>query len=430
MKHINSLTILMILLLSMFSSIILFAPNNDENIRVILTIDKAKFNRNIISDFGGKIIYELKLIPVIIVKIPENAIKALRNIPGVLNVKIDGTFYALQPPIAPPGKEKEQPPQKVPWGIERIKAPNTWNTTKGWVDINGDEDSEIEVAIIDTDVDKDHPDLYLNIKWGIAVLNGRISSRYTDRNGHGTHVSGTIAAINNDIGVVGVAPEVEIYVIKALGNGGTGSWSDLIIAIELAIKGPDDVVDADGDGIIVGDPDDDAAEVISMSLGGSNPPTALHDIIKVTYNYNTTLVAAVGNESADSSLYPAAYPEVIAVGAIDESDNVPNWSNRNPEVTAPGVNILSTYPDDSYEELSGTSTACPRVCGTIILIQASRIANGMSILPPGTQEDLTNSTIRGLLHLTADDLGDEGYDVLYGYGVIRADLAVKAALGP
>lgn len=202
------------------------------------------------------------------------------------------------------------------------------------MDVNGDGDGEIEVAIIDTGIDKDHPDLASNIKWGISVLHGKIGNNFVDRNRHGTHVAGTIAALDNDIGVVGVAPSVELYIIKALDNGGKGSWSDLVIAIDQAVKGPDGVIDSDGDGVVVGDPDDDAPEVISMSLGGSSAPPELHDVITAAYNYGVVIVAAAGNEGAPTPSYPAAYPEVIAVGAIDSSGNVPSWSNRQPEVAA------------------------------------------------------------------------------------------------
>lgn len=296
------------------------------------------------------------------------------------------------------------------------------------MDLNGDGDSEIEVAIIDSGVDQDHPDLYSNVKWGVAVKNGGISSRYNDQNGHGTHVTGTIAALNNDIGVVGVAPDVEVYMVKALGAGGTGTWSDLIIAIDLAVKGPDGVIDADGDGVIVGDPEDDAPEVISMSLGGYSPPPELHDIIIAAYNWNITIVAAAGNEGASQPSYPAAYPEVIAVGAINSTEYVPEWSNRNPEVTAPGVDILSTYPDDTYKVLSGTSMATPHVSATVALIQAARLAYNLDPLPPGTELDMSTSTIRGILHGTAKDLGEPGYDQDYGYGAINAYEAVKTSI--
>jgi subtilisin family serine protease len=263
------------------------------------------------------------------------------------------------------------------------------------------------------------------------VLNGRISTKpnsYQDRNGHGTHVAGTIAAINNEIRVVGVAPAVEIYAIKALGNDGSGYISDIILGIEQALLGPDGVLDRDGDGIIVGDPDDDAAEVISMSLGGPSDLQAFHDAIIEAYNYGVVIVAASGNEGSSSPSYPAAYPEVIAVGATDINDQVPWWSNRGVEVSAPGVDILSTYPDDTYETLSGTSMATPHVSGVVALIQAAYYNKYGYVLPVGTFGDLTTGTVRGILHVTADDLGSSGWDADYGYGIVRADLAVQAAI--
>jgi subtilisin len=401
----------------------------------IVKIDRAKFDPHAIEKLNGRVIYIASLAPIAIVKAPGYAKALLKEVPGVLHVSDDGPVVLVDGKPSNPGKGKpgsgsSQPAQTTPWGISYINAPDAWKTfgVNGFVDVNGDGDSEIEVAIIDTGVDIDHPDLAANIKWGKAVLHGKISDKFADDNGHGTHVAGTIAALNNAIGVVGVAPKVEIYAIKALDRNGRGQWSDLIIAIDLAVKGPDGVIDKDGDGVVAGDPDDDAPEVISMSLGGSSPPQELHDIIKAAYDYGIVIVAAAGNEGASQPSYPAAYPEVIAVGAIDSSGNVPSWSNRNPEVAAPGVDILSTYPDDTYATLSGTSMATPHVSGTVALIQAARLANGLPLLPPGSLNDTTTDTVRGILHVTAHDAGAAGYDELYGYGIIDAYAAVQAAL--
>jgi subtilisin family serine protease len=389
-----------------------------EPVTLLLTIDRGEFDPASVQRIGGEVVYIADSFPVAVVRVPAGAAAHVGQLKGVKHVGQDGVVRSL-------GKPVKQPPQTIPWGVERVGAPTAWSITRGWVDLNGDGDSEVEVAVFDTGVDVDHPDLAANIKWGVSVLNGRISSKYNDLNGHGTHVTGTITALDNSIGVVGVAPKVEVYMLRVLGASGMGSWSDLVIAIDLAIKGPDGVVDKDGDGKIVGDPDDDAPEVFSMSLGGSNPPEELHIAIQTAYNWGIVIVAAAGNEGAPSPSYPAAYPEVIAVGAIDSSGNVPDWSNRKPELTAPGVDILSTYPDDTYKTLSGTSMATPHVSAAVALIQAARLAKGLPPLPPGTFSDMTTSTVRGLLHLTADDLGSAGYDDLYGYGVVRVDKALE-----
>ncbi|MCD6340511.1 MAG: S8 family serine peptidase [Desulfurococcales archaeon] len=185
--------------------------------------------------------------------------------------------------------------------------------------------------------------------------------------------------------------------------------------------------DVVGDGVIVGGLGDDAPEVISMGIGGSSSPQEVHDIIESAYGCNITIVAAAGNEGAESPVYPAVYPEVIAVGATDEGSIVPEWSSRNPELAAPGVDVLSTYAGDTYETLSDTSMAAPHASATVALMQALRLADGLPPLPPGTAGDTSTGGIRGILHITAADMGDPGYDSLYGYGVVNAYEAVQEA---
>ena len=307
-----------------------------------------------------------------------------------------------------------QPSQTIPWGISRIGAPDAWATSTG---------EAVQVAILDTGVDRDHADLYLNIKWGISVVGDKESTLYRDwddKNGHGTHVAGTIAALNNDVGVVGVGYNIEIYAIKVLDNSGMGTWEDATDGVWWAIKGPDGIIDKDGDGIVAGDPDDDAAEVISMSFGGFSYDEAFHQAIIAAYNYGIVLVAAAGNEGDDGVTYPAKFDEVIAVAAIDENDEVPSWSSKGPEVelAAPGVNVLSTVPNNRYESYSGTSMACPHVSGTVGLMISKILAEGRTY----TVED-----IRDILHQTADDIVSSGKDEASGYGVVRADKAVAQA---
>ncbi|ALM76301.1 S8 family peptidase [Thermococcus barophilus] len=395
-----------------------------EIVRVVAHIDKHHFKENSVKQIGGRIVYRFKLIDAVVIDIPSNAVGKLKKLEGVLKVEFDAKAKLYRG--GPPWLQPVQPPQEIPWGIERIKAPDVWNIT------DGSSNGVIEVAVVDTGVDWDHPDLAANVVWGVSTLNGIVSTDpadWYDDNGHGTHVAGTIAALNNDIGVVGVAPNVEIYAIKVLDRTGSGTYTDIAIGIEQAILGPDGVLDADGDGIVAGDSDDDAAEVISMSLGGSVDDDFLHDMIIKAYSYGIVIVAASGNEATDQPSYPAIYPEVIAVGATDSTDAVASFSNLQPEVTAPGVDILSTYPDDSYETLSGTSMATPHVSGVVALIQAAYYNKYGTVLPVGTFNDTTTDTVRGILHVTADDLGDPGWDIYYGYGIVRADLAVQTALG-
>jgi len=235
-----------------------------------------------------------------------------------------------------------QPTQVIPWGIDRIRAPDAWSTSTG---------GGIQIAVLDTGVDMDHVDLHLNIVWGICVVKGKESTNprdWKDRNGHGTHVAGTIAALYKKIGVVGVGYDISIYAIKVLNNAGFDTWEDVAEGIWWAIKGPDGILDVDGDGQVVGDPDDDAAEVMSMSLGGVSYSAELESAVKAAYKYNIVLVAAAGNEGEDGVLYPAKFPKVIAVAVINKDDTVPSWSSRDLEVemAVPSVDILSTIPND------------------------------------------------------------------------------------
>ncbi len=421
--------LLMLSLILSLTGITVATPEQDR-VRVIITVDKS-FDEKAIMAAGGKVIARGKILPIIIAELPRHAIGQIAEARGVVRVEQDTEVRVLggKPP-SPPGKDKDkeaqQPPQQIPWGVDRINAIEAWSTS------DGSSGGVIEVAIIDTGIDIDHPDLQANIAWGVSVLHGRVSTKprdYKDENGHGTHVAGIIAALNNEIGVVGVAPAVEIYVVKAFGASGTGWISDIILGIEQAMLGPDGKLDRDGDCVVAGDPDDDAAEVISMSFGSSSPSDTLHDALIEAYDYGIVLVAAAGNEGALTPSYPAAYPEVIATGATDSNDNVASWSNRGVELTAPGVNILSTYPDDSYKELSGTSMACPHVSGVAALIQAAYYNEYGVILSVGGFSDTGCLTVRGILHDKADDKGDQGYDSDYGYGIVRADLAVEAAVG-
>ena len=425
---ISSITLVLLLLIPIGSATF---NSGTEFTTLILTIDKSKFNPQAITSMGGIVSHITDIAPIAIIKIPYNAVQAVKKLPGVIHVSEDALVQIYKgPPQTPPGKDKNkptQPPETLPWGVDYIDAEIVWSnlgvTGSAGTDIYGT--SVIEVAIIDTGIDMDHPDLQQNLKYCATVLTKGVKQKISigdcdDKNGHGTHVAGTIAALDNEIGVIGVAPTTDIYMIKAFGPSGSAYISDIIVAIDLAVKGPDGVVDSDNDGLVAGDPDDDAPEVISMSFGSNTDVQELHNILATAYSYGIVLVAASGNEGDPQPSYPARYPEVIAVGAVDSSGNVPYWSNRNPEITAPGVNILSTYPDDTYETLSGTSMATPHVSGTIALIQASRLLTSKPLLPPGTENDIDNTTVRGILHQTATDKGQTGYDEEYGYGIINA----------
>lgn len=249
------------------------------------------------------------------------------------------------------------------------------------------------MAVLDTGIDIDHPDLDDN-------LSGCVNFIYwwrncDDDNGHGTHVSGIIAAENNDFGVVGVAPNAKIYSLKVLNYRGRGYLSDIIEALDWAITNNIDVV--------------------NMSLGTSSDVLSFHEAVQRVNAAGITQVAAGGNSGpgADTVIYPARYPEVIAVSAIDSNNNVPSWSSRGPEIdlAAPGVSVYSAYRGGGYQTMSGTSMAAPHVTGTVAL----RLEDH-----PGENP----ATIEIVLGSNTDSLPFD--PTLVGAGLVNADKVVSA----
>lgn len=226
---------------------------------------------------------------------------------------------------------------EIPWGIARVNASAAWAFTEG---------AGVKVAVVDTGINYNHKDLADNYAGGYNAINP--SATPLDDQGHGTHVAGTIAAVKNGTGVVGVAPKAKLYAVKVLGGDGSGSYSSIISGIEWAVK--------------------QKVNVINMSLGGGGYMAAMHNAIKEAVNENITVVCAAGNDSGPVN-YPAKYPEAIAVSASNSYDGIAYFSSRGDEIEyiAPGVDIQSTSMRGGYEKMSGTSMACPHVAGLAAL---------------------------------------------------------------
>ncbi|MBA7517227.1 hypothetical protein ES705_09280 [subsurface metagenome] len=326
---------------------------------------------------GGKIKYTYHIVDAIAASIPQKAIDALRKNPNVRYVEPDGLVQALDE-------------LGDSWGVERIGA--------GIVHVAGNKGAGVKVAIIDSGIDYTHPDLNDNYAGGYDFVND--DDDPMDDAGHGTHVAGTVAAEDNGVGVVGVAPAADLYALKALDERGRGYVSDIVAAIQWATD-PDDEPETD-----------DSLDIINMSLGGG-ASEALEEACQAAYDTDVLLVAAAGNSGnppgkGDNIIYPAAYESVIAVAATDQNDERARWSSTGPavELAAPGVGIYSTYIGGGYATYSGTSMASPHVAGVVALMIIANV-----------------SDIRGQLWSTADDLGASGRDSLYGYGLVDADEA-------
>ncbi|WP_224336434.1 S8 family peptidase [Haloprofundus halobius] len=288
------------------------------------------------------------------IEVDENAVKGLEQRGDVRYVEANGQMYAFA--------------QSLPYGIDRVDA----EVAHG----EGETGSGADVAILDTGIDSDHPDLQANLGEGKAFVSARgpYAEPWDDDNDHGTHCAGTADAVDNDEGVVGVSTEATLHAVKVLDKRGSGSFSDIAAGIEYT-------ADQDWD-------------VASMSLGASSGSDAVKDACAYAYDRGVFLVAAAGNSGpcSDCVGYPAAYEEVVAVSATGENDDLASFSSTGPEVeiAAPGVDIESTVPGGDYDVFSGTSMACPHVAGA----GAQLMANGY-----------TNTETREQLLSTAEDIG-------------------------
>jgi major intracellular serine protease len=240
---------------------------------------------------------------------------------------------------------------EIPFGVKMLQAPDIWGKEKG---------SGIVVAVLDTGVDIDHPDLKDNIIGGRNFTDEGSTDDFRDGNGHGTHVAGTIAAVENGSGVVGVAPEAKLLICKVLGSDGSGSHAGIINAIKWAT----DWRGKNGERV----------RVMNMSLGGGYNDPRLYKAILRANAAGIIVCAASGNEGDNREesyeiSYPALYSECVTVAACDENRKLAYFSNNSLQVDliAAGVKVLSTYPTSQYATLSGTSMATPHIAGVFAL---------------------------------------------------------------
>jgi subtilisin len=310
---------------------------------------------------GAKVVHELPLINAVSVEAPPSLVSsldarlaALREVSRVdpdpkLNwlQSVDSPSAEFRLPdigalMAPLATLKASAPplaqQAIQWGVKRVDAPAAWAKTRG---------AGVKVAVIDTGLDRTHPDLAANIKGGWNAISK--SDDFNDDEGHGTHCGGNIAALDNEIGVAGVAPEAELYGVKVLDLHGAGWVDDIVAGMQWAV--------------------DHRMDVVSMSLGVTYANQALPDMATALKKAGVTLVAAAGNNGDGTIDVPGAYPESIAVAASDEKDLLADFSSRGPAVAeiAPGVNVYSLSKNAGYEMRSGTSMATPHVAGLAAL---------------------------------------------------------------
>lgn len=295
--------------------------------------------------------------------------------------------------------EPNDPSYKDQYALKNTEASQAWDITKG--------DSNLVIAIIDTGIDLDHPDLKDKLVPGYNAVNPALSA--DDDNSHGTHCAGiTAATTNNGVGIAGLAANCKLMPVKVMTAQGSGTTDAIADGITWAV--------------------DHGANVISMSLGGPGGGQAMTDAVKYALSKNVPVIAAMGNNGTNQMSYPAAIPGVLAVGASDNQDKIARFSQygRWISVVAPGVNILSTTPNHdnylnksypatitkNYSLMSGTSMATPYVAGLVGLIRSK-------------YPQLNPAEIKARVEKSCDKVqGLTAYDDHYGYGRINARKAL------
>jgi hypothetical protein len=367
-------------------------------------IDRAEIADNL-NQAGYEIVDELPLTGIIIVRpmrrtrslSVENESSTLGSIPGIDWAYPDYPVYATAVP--------NDPLYQHQWHYSAISLPEAWDITTG-------EASPVIVAVIDTGIRPEHEDLLGKTVPGWDYVDGDADPTdlpsSTKNYSHGTHVAGTVAAAtDNGIGVAGTSWGAQIMPIRVLGPDGSGSSSNVAEGIMFAVE--------------------NGADVINLSLGlAAHPGPAMEGAVQYAYSRGVTLVAASGNDNGARVLYPAAFPEVIAVSATDSDNELAGYSNCGPEITvaAPGgtplYQVLSTgYSSatpatDKYFLSFGTSMATPHVSGLAALLISAR-------------GRMSPASIAELISATSMDLGGDGYDTRFGAGLINAYAALAGA---
>jgi subtilisin family serine protease len=341
----------------------------------------------------------------------------LRSQPSVRYAELNYRVHAVDEPDDPYWPQQ--------WSLAKIRVADAWDITFT---------SGVIVALLDSGADIEHPDLQGGLwtnageiasngldddgngkpddvhgwhffqQWNGSTYQAYENRLVDDENGHGTHVTGIVAAVaNNGIGIAGVSRGARAMIVRVLDERGEGWYSDVAAGIAYAV--------------------DNGAKIINLSLGGSEPSQVLQDAIDYAYQHNALVIASSGNDGG-AVLYPAAGAHVLAVAATDAEDRRCSFSNYGPavDIAAPGESILSTWPWlDGYYRKRGTSMASPHVAGAAALLWSWR-------------PDYGSEQVEQRLKETADDVNSATYpgpDPYLGWGRLNVHRALSAlAPGP
>jgi len=337
-----------VLFLIVFASLLNAANATTFERHIIESNDLAKLESEIKNE-SGFIVRPMQAVKGLVVYLPTGAVNKLNSRISGLKITRDIEMHAVSnKDTIESSVTLAQPPQSIPWGIHRIKAREANLINRG---------ENIKVCVVDTGIDSTHPDLMSNIVGGrnFVRINGSVNrAKWNDDHGHGTHVSGIIAGLDNAIGVVGVAPKAKLYAVKVLNRQGSGYLSDVADGVKECVRA--------------------GAKVINMSLSATANPnnnSPLKTAVRNAQSAGVVVVVAAGNDGKDiANTIPAGYRSVIAVGATNYSDQITSWSNfglGSNDFVAPGESIYSTWIGGGYSTYSGTSMASPHVAGVVAL---------------------------------------------------------------
>lgn len=320
-----------------------------------------------VEDAGGQMEEEYEEVAVASAKVSADAAKELLADPDIAHIEED-VIVKLSA-------------QMEDWGIGSSKIPAAWSS--------GFTGSGVKISVIDSGISQ-HEDL--RIAGGYSAVD--YTASFSDDQGHGTHVAGIIGARHNGLGIRGVAYETELYAVKAFNQNGEAFLSDMIEGIDWSVA--------------------NGMDIINLSAGTQTDSFALRSSVDKAYAAGLLVVAAAGNDgndlgTGDTADFPARYPSVISVAAVDRNSARALFSSTGStvEVSAPGVNILSTFPNNRYAYMSGTSMATPYVAGNLALMKQA-------------YPHLTNEQLRQVLVSQVRDAGPAGRDPYFGFGILQA----------
>lgn len=376
--------VLLSLILLSFNIPKTYADNSNEHSkdRYLVTF-KNVVDKDYIQEQGGEILKQFNTSPSALIIASPEAIKKIKNNEHIISINFDSEVEISGYDDIDWGSIDIDPQEQlIPWNVDYIGS-----TYAHQMGISG---QGVKVGIIDSGI---NPHNDLKISGGINILDN--NDNYYDGFGHGTKVAGIIAALDNSYGIIGVAPNVELYSIKVLKSNGKGSISDVVAGIEWAIN--------------------NNIDILNFSLQTTIDNSVLKTAVQKAFENNILLVASAGNmggtKKTNTITYPAAYEEVISVTSIDKNGERSSYSStgKQIDISAPGEFVYTTLQSGLYFLADGTSMAAPHVTGVAALILESQ--------PNLNVEEVTKILLKSKKNL--------GNHKLYGKGIIDVPKAIK-----